>query len=190
MDSRVELKVLGITYSQVQKGAYALLLSQVDGPYRIPVVVGVAEAQSIAMKLENIIPPRPMSHDLMVSLFHAFGISLEQVFIYKFHDGTFLSELTLKGKDAEITLDSRTSDAIALAVRTDARIFTTQEILQETGFIVDKDDEANSASTTVPDEPSLEQLKKRLAYYVEKEEYERAAKIKKIIDDRTGNAKN
>jgi bifunctional DNase/RNase len=121
MDSRVELKVLGITYSQVQKGAYALLLSQVDGPYRIPVVVGVAEAQSIAMKLENIIPPRPMSHDLMVSLFHAFGISLEQVFIYKFHDGTFLSELTLKGKDAEITLDSRTSDAIALAVRTDAR---------------------------------------------------------------------
>jgi bifunctional DNase/RNase len=150
MDSRVELKVLGITYSQVQKGAYALLLSQVDGPYRIPVVVGVAEAQSIAMKLENIIPPRPMSHDLMVSLFHAFGISLEQVFIYKFHDGTFLSELTLKGKDAEITLDSRTSDAIALAVRTDARIFTTQEILQETGFIVDKDDETNSVSTTVP----------------------------------------
>ena len=81
MNDKVELKVLGITYNPVQSGAYALLLREVDGPCRIPVVVGIAEAQSIAMRLENVIPPRPMSHDLMVSMLHAFGISLEEVFI-------------------------------------------------------------------------------------------------------------
>ena len=80
-EDKVRLKVLGITYSQVQQGAYALVLEQVGGPYRIPVVVGVSEAQSIAVRLENIVPPRPMPHDIMVSMSHGFGISLDEVFI-------------------------------------------------------------------------------------------------------------
>ena len=105
MEDKIELKVLGITYNPVQSGAYALLLRELDGPHRIPVVVGVAEAQSIAMRLENIVPPRPMSHDLMVSVFHVFGISLEEVFIYKFSEGVFMSQLQLNDGSKTITLD-------------------------------------------------------------------------------------
>ena len=90
-EDRVRLKVLGITYSQVQQGAYALVLEQVGGPYRIPVVVGVSEAQAIAVRLEKIAPPRPMPHDIMVSMTHGFGISLDEVFIYEFNNGVFLS---------------------------------------------------------------------------------------------------
>ena len=93
-DSRIRLSVLGISYSQIQSGAYALILAQVDGPYRIPVVIGAAEAQSIALRLESIVPPRPMTHDLFVSFAHAFGVKLKEVFIYKFEDGIFSSELT------------------------------------------------------------------------------------------------
>ena len=93
-DELVKLQVAGITYSQVQQGAYALLLAQEGGPYRIPIVVGIAEAQSIAVRLENIIPPRPMPHDLFVSLSHAFGIELAKVVVSRFDDGVFMSELT------------------------------------------------------------------------------------------------
>ena len=90
----IRLRVLGISYSQIQSGAYALILAQADGPYRIPVVVGSAEAQSIAIKMEGIIPPRPMTHDLFASLSQAFGIELQDVFIHKFEEGIFSSELT------------------------------------------------------------------------------------------------
>ncbi len=88
-DDRVRLKVMGLSYSQIQAGAYALILAQVGGPYRIPVVIGAAEAQSIALKMESITPPRPMTHDIFVSFAHAFGVKLEEVFIYKFEDGIF-----------------------------------------------------------------------------------------------------
>lgn len=93
-ENRVRLKVMGLSYSQIQSGAYALILAQVGGPMRIPVVIGAAEAQSIAMKMENITPPRPMTHDLFVSFAHAFGVKLTEVFIYKFEDGIFSSEIT------------------------------------------------------------------------------------------------
>lgn len=90
-ENRIRLKVLGISYSQIQSGAYALILAQVSGPYRIPVVIGAAEAQSIALRMESITPPRPMTHDLFVSFAHAFGIQLKDVFIYRFEDGVFSS---------------------------------------------------------------------------------------------------
>ncbi len=99
-DNRIQLKVLGISYSQIQTGAYALILAQIDGPYRIPVVIGATEAQSIAIRMENIIPPRPMTHDLFVSFAHAFGVKLKEVFIYKFEDGIFSSELTFSDGDS------------------------------------------------------------------------------------------
>ncbi len=184
MEDKIELKVLGITYNPVQSGAYALLLRELDGPHRIPVVVGVAEAQSIAMRLENIVPPRPMSHDLMVSMFHVFGISLEEVFIYKFSEGVFMSQLQLNDGSKTITLDSRTSDAIALALRTNARIFTTPEIVQKTGILIDVKEEkeslASQAATPLSKLP-LEVLQQRLQECVDNEEYERAAEIQKII---------
>ena len=189
---RVELNVMGITYSQVQQGAYALVLAEVDGPYRIPVVVGVSEAQAIAVRLENVIPPRPMPHDLFVSLAHAFGIQLDEVFINKFEDGIFMSELHFSSDTRQISLDSRTSDAIALALRTNAPIYTTREILEKTGFVMnDKREESPSrkgTDTKDDDEEqgyehcSIERLEKLLQVCVDHEEYEMAADIKKVLD--------
>ena len=193
-EDKVRLKVLGITYSQVQQGAYALVLEQVGGPYRIPVVVGVSEAQSIAVRLENIVPPRPMPHDIMVSMSHGFGISLDEVFIYKFDDGVFLSELRFSNDDRSIAIDSRTSDAIALSLRTGAPIYTTREILEQTGFII-PDEEIKKDEETGEEEPAeirldklaVVELEKMLAGCVEREEYERAAEIKAVIDRKRAN---
>ena len=143
-DDRIRLKVMGLSYSQIQTGAYALILAQVGGPYRIPVVIGAAEAQSIAIKMESITPPRPMTHDIFVSFAHAFGVKLVEVFIYRFEDGIFSSEMTFSDGERTITIDSRTSDAIAIAMRTGAPIFTTPEILDETGFEMEIKEEGDS----------------------------------------------
>lgn len=193
-EDRVRLKVLGITYSQVQQGAYALVLEQVGGPYRIPVVVGVSEAQAIAVRLEKIAPPRPMPHDIMVSMIHGFGISLDEVFIYEFNNGVFLSELRFSNDDRSVAIDSRTSDAIALSLRTGAPIYTTREILEQTGFIL-PDEEKKEADSAEEDEPAeirldklaVVELEKMLADCVEREEYERAAEIKAVIDRKRAN---
>ena len=187
---KVKLNVLGITYSQVQTGAYALVLSEEGGHYRIPVVIGVAEAQSIAIKIENIIPPRPLSHDLIVGLSHAYGINLDEVFLYKFENGVFLSELRFSSEDRSVNIDSRTSDAIALALRTGAPIYTTREILEKTGFISDKlDATSTKKQEETPKEVNLKkfavvELEKMLAKCVEREEYEQAAEIKRVITEK------
>lgn len=189
-NEKIKLRVLGITYSQVQKGAYALVLAQEGGAYRIPVIVGVAEAQSIAIRLEQITPPRPLPHDLMVSLSRAYGVTLDEVFIYKFENGVFMSELRFSGDDRSVNIDSRTSDAIALAMRTGAPIYTTREILEKTGFITEKADVAvQSMDDTEHREINLkkfaiEELEKMLSKCVEREEYERAAEIKNIITEK------
>ncbi len=200
-EERVRLRVLGISYSQIQSGAYALILAQADGPYRIPVVVGAAEAQSIAIKMEGIVPPRPMTHDLFASLAQAYGVVLRDVFIHKFEDGIFSSELTfIDGQGREVVLDARTSDAIAIAMRTKAPIFTTREILSETGFLMEvKEADASDLPTDseiaeVMGQPKLEnlaieELERTLARYIEQEEYEEAAKVQAIINaKRAGNA--
>ncbi len=199
---RIRLKVLGISYSQIQSGAYALILAQIGGPYRIPVVIGAAEAQSIALRMESITPPRPMTHDLFVSFAHAFGIKLREVFIYRFEDGIFSSELTFSDDERTIVIDSRTSDAIAIAMRTGAPIFTTPEILEETGFLLEEssqEDEDEAAPADAPvfveeeddiadGEPApkienytVEELQKLLARLIEQENYEEAARVNEII---------
>ena len=191
----IRLRVLGISYSQIQSGAYALILAQADGPYRIPVVVGSAEAQSIAIKMEGIIPPRPMTHDLFASLSQAFGIELQDVFIHKFEEGIFSSELTFIDRTGkEVKLDARTSDAIAIAMRTNSPIWTTPEILEETGFIMEIEDSGNDLPSDEEIEQSLnepdleklstEELEEMLAKCIENEEYEEAARIKGIISTR------
>ena len=179
----------GISYSQIQSGAYALILAQADGPYRIPVVVGAAEAQSIAIKMEGIIPPRPMTHDLFASLAHAYGLELMEVFIHKFEDGIFSSELTFRDSlGKEVVIDARTSDAIAIAMRTSSPIFTTPAILEETGFIMEiqgDDDDSNSGSDDEGgndfESMSTEDLKSMMSRHIETEEYEEAARIKAIL---------
>lgn len=198
---RVRLRVLGISYSQIQNGAYALILAQVGGPFRIPVVIGASEAQAIALKMEGIVPPRPLTHDLFTGLGRAFGIELLEVFIYRFEDGVFYSELTFTDGERTVSLDSRTSDAVAVAMRTGAPIYTTTEILTETGFELEdlaadsgdgedgelrNDDADDSADVTPVRTPKLEnytveELKKTLARLIENEEYEEAARVAEII---------
>ena len=192
---RTALKVLGISYSHTQSGAYALVLAQVGGPIRIPVVIGASEAQSIAMKIEGITPPRPMTHDLMANFCRAFGMGLKEVFIYKFEDGIFYSEMTFSDSEREVSLDARTSDAIALAMRMGAPIFTTRAIMEETGFVMEvegREDQAQNEddgsddsiqAMRVPDleRYSIEELEKTLARLIEREEYEEAARVSEIL---------
>lgn len=194
MDSSnlIPLRVMGLSYNQLQNGAYALLLAQVNGPYRIPVVIGAPEAQSIAIALEGIITPRPLTHDLFSTFAQAFGVRLMQVFIYRFEDGIFSSELTFADDVRTITLDARTSDAIALAIRTHAPIFTTPEIIEETGFIIeDPDDTSDDADTPAtpaapepPRERTLEEMERDLQHLIDNEEYEEAARLSKLIQQR------
>ena len=201
-DKRVRLQVLGLSYSQIQTGAYALILAQVDGPYRIPVVIGAAEAQSIALRMENITPSRPMTHDLFVSFAHAFGVKLTEVFIYKFEDGIFSSELTFTDGERTVVIDSRTSDAIAIAMRTHSPIYTTREIIDATGFILevqdddsagtegeDTDDEAAAAAEEKRgySEPKLEnyaieELERELDRLINIEDYEQASRVSEILN--------
>jgi bifunctional DNase/RNase len=192
MENKIEMDVMGITYSQIQQGAYALLLKQHDGDMRVPIVVGVSEAQSIAMRLEHVIPPRPLSHDLVVSMFHAFGISLDEVLIYSFSEGVFMSRLKLSSADRDLELESRTSDAIALALRTGAPIFTTQEVLDKTGFLI-KDGEQGKVAVKPKrslNDLTLEELQTKLNRAVELEKYELAASIQRAINNKLGNETN
>ena len=187
-ENKIEMDVMGITYSQIQQGAYALLLRQRDGDLHVPIVVGTSEAQSIAMRLENVIPPRPLAHDLMVSMFHAFGISLDEVLIYKFSEGVFMSKLKLSTDGKDLELESRTSDAIALALRTNTPIYTTQEVLDKTGFLI-KDGEKGKVAVkpkrTLAD-LSVPELQKKLTRAVDLEKYELAASIQKAIKEKLG----
>lgn len=197
-EKKIPLNILGLSYSQLHSGAYALILAEVDGPYRIPVVVGPTEAQAIAIQLENLKPTRPMTHDLFVSFSHAFGVKLVEVFIYRFEDGVFSSELTFTDGERTVAIDSRTSDAIAIAMRTGAPIFTTQAIIDETGFLMEevtdpdsptaKEDEAPyippTESTPRLENYAIEELERELAKAVENEQYEEAARINSLIEQK------
>lgn len=194
---RVKLTVLGLSYNALQSGAYALLLGEENGPYRIPVVIGPAEAQAIATRMEGITPPRPLTHDLFMSFTQAFGIRLREVFIYKYEDGVFSAEMTFDDGERQVVLDARTSDAIALAMRTKAPIWTTREIVDQTGFIIEGDPTAPGASNTGetpmivvqesdpndidPERLAVEELEKLLTRLIAEENYEEAARISEII---------
>ncbi|MDE7468227.1 MAG: DUF151 domain-containing protein [Muribaculaceae bacterium] len=202
MEDRVRLRVMGLSYNQLQNGAFALLLAEMDGPMRIPVVIGAAEAQAIAIKMEGITPQRPLTHDLFMSFSQAFGIRLREVFIYKFADGMFYSELTFDDGDRRVVLDARTSDAIAIAMRCNAPIFTTRAIVEETGFVIENEpgnepaqteskSENDETDNLLSDEPAperlaIEELEKLLARLIEDEDYEQAAKISEIIKRKKG----
>ncbi len=194
MQERVRLTVLGITYNQVSNGAYALILSQYEGNYRIPIVIGVAEAQSIAAYLKNVTFSRPLTHEMFQSVLSAFGVEVKEVYIYRFEDGVFYSEITFDDGEREIKIDSRTSDAVALSLRYNAPIYTTEKILKEVGFEIDLDgerigDDDNSTPVfdirKIPLEKfSIAELNKMLERSIDKEDYERAAEIKEAIDSK------
>ncbi len=181
-EKRIRLRVLGLSTGQIRQGAYALILAQIDGPVRIPVVIGEAEARSIAARMERLILPRPMTHDLFASFSQAFGIANQEVFIHKFEDGIFHSEIVFTDGDRRVSFDSRTSDAIAIAMRTGAPIYTTEQILHECGFVMEESMSETPAPTAdMPHEPSIEELEQQLNEAVEREDYEEAARLTGII---------
>lgn len=183
---------MGLSYSPLQNGAFALLLAvEGDSPIRIPVVIGPAEAQSIAIRLEGVRSPRPMTHDLFFSFAQAFGVRLKEVFIYKFEDGIYSSEMTFTDGERQVVLDSRTSDAIAIAMRSGAPIYTTEAIVEETGIELeevetqsDSDDDAvveHIMKQPEPAEMSIEELEQRLAKLIEDEDYEEASRVSDLL---------
>lgn len=184
----IELEVMGITRNAYASNAYALLLKEKNGNRIIPVVVGMAEAQSIAMHLEHVMPPRPVTHDLFSSVMHAFRIMPEQVEIYHFEKGIFYSRIYLSNGTESTALDCRTSDAVAIALRTGMRIYAQREIVDKTAYVATESGKPKRESEQTPlEEMSVERLQERLQHYVETEEYERAAEIQKIIATKMAN---
>jgi hypothetical protein len=191
---RVKLKVMGISYSQTQSGAYALILTEEKGDRRIPIIIGGFEAQAIVIKLENLNPPRPLTHDLFRMFADEFRISVLEVFIYKLEEGVFFSKLICNNGDKEISLDSRTSDAVALALRFGCPIYITEEILDKAGITINpaSTDEVPGTSVDSILEPesskydsfSDEELYKMIDEAVRTEDYEKAAAIRDEIEKR------
>ena len=201
--SLVRLNIKGISYSQTQSGAYALVLSEVDGTRTLPIVIGAFEAQSIAIALEKEIkPPRPLTHDLFKTFADRFQIIIKQVIIHKLVDGVFYSSLICERDKIEEIIDTRTSDAIALATRFNAPIFTYENILDKAGVYLKMkdnlttDDDSLSIENLI-DEPELEKkedsfnkftikkLHEKLNNAIEQENYELAARLRDEITKRT-----
>lgn len=197
MNKKVKLSILGISFSQVQAGAYALIFAEEDGIRRLPVVIGTPEAQSIAIVMEGIVPPRPLSHDLMYNIFKVTDIKLQEVFIHKFEDGAFYAELLLKQNEKEYRIDSRTSDAVALAIRAGSDIYTTEEIMQKMSVVFDErevtlDEQGGSSVEKEPTSGNIEDLdidalRQRMDEAVKEEDYELATKLRDEINRREKN---
>jgi len=203
--SLVRLNIKGISYSQTQNGAYALILNEVDGDRKLPIVIGAFEAQSIAIALEKEIrPPRPLTHDLFKNFADRFDIVVKQVIIHKLVDGVFYSSLICERDKIEEIIDARTSDAIALALRFQAPIFTYKNILDKAGIYLKvnpkKEDEEQEDSVLLDDliaeelevnpkkenysDKTLEELHSMLGEAVANEDYEKAAYIRDEISKR------
>ena len=197
--SLVRLIIKGISYSQTQNGAYALILSELEGQRKLPIVIGAFEAQSIAIALEKEIKPlRPLTHDLFKNFSDHFNINLVEVIIYNLVEGIFFAKLICEQEGKEVEIDSRTSDAIALAVRFECPIYTFEFVLSSAGIILDDDDaedleEINSEInleeiTKNPTERmSLKELKKHLKKSIDNEDYEAASRFRDEINKRKEN---
>ena len=201
----VQLSIIGLTYSQTQNNAYALLLGEDEGPRRLPIVIGAFEAQSIAIALEkDIQPPRPLTHDLFTSFALTFNIYLKKVMIHKLEEGIFYSSLVCELNGEIHQIDSRTSDAVALALRFNCPIYTYKEILEKAGIILDDQTskvtkKIESKAKPKPKPVKKEQVKssesdlkrlsekaltKELNLALEKEDYELAAIIRDELNRR------
>ncbi len=185
---RVLVDILGLSTNPASGGAYALILREVHGNRRLPIIIGAAEAQSIALEMEGIKPPRPLTHDLMKNIIGAFGGELTEIVIDDLRDGTFYAKLNIDSQQ----IDSRPSDAIALAVRYGAQIFVATSVMDEAGFVPDEEEEEQQSSSKQQQVPKqkqqpavkmtkLEQLHQQLKEAIEKENYEKAAVLRDEI---------
>ncbi len=195
---KIRLNILGLSVSQTQSGAYALVLAEENGERRIPIIIGPVEAQAIAIQLEGLKPPRPLTHDLIKNIAQAFEIVLLEVIIFKLEEGIFYSELLCEMDGKEVRIDSRTSDAVALALRFKCPIYTTEEILTKAGIVLEMDNPDSSDTGKYENlaEPSgsspfsnytMQELEEMLGEAVRNEDYEKASIIRDEIHNRKKN---
>ena len=194
---KIKLEIVGLSYSQTQSGAYALVLSEVDGNRRLPIIIGGFEAQAIAIELEKMTPTRPLTHDLFKSFAEAFTINIVEVIIYNLTEGIFYSKLICEQNGMMHEVDARTSDAIAIAVRFGCSVYTYEDILSSAGMLldgeeIDSDEFLTEAEATQEQHPttnqlgslSVDELRKELEQAIEQEDYETASRIRDEINKR------
>ena len=192
---KIELEIIALSHSVAQNQSYAVILGEVNSPRRLPIVIGIVEAQAIAMAIDNQPPQRPLTHDLTHNICKAFGINLREVVISKLHEGIFHSTLVCELAGEVIEIDSRSSDALALAVRFNCPIFTYESILDQAGIIIGdtgnerKEKEklpstSGSKESTDISRRSSEELYNLLQEAISNEDYERAARLRDEINKR------
>ena len=190
---KIKLEIVGLSYSQTQSGAYALVLSESEGNRRLPIIIGGFEAQAIAIELEKMTPTRPLTHDLFKNFSASFDINIIEVIIYKLEEGIFYSKLICEKDGKQTELDARTSDAIAIGVRFNCQIYTSEDILSSAGILLDETaiEEDDFMSEVSEDESketietqSIENLEAQLMTAIDNEDYELASKIRDEISKR------
>ncbi len=192
MEEKVKLEIVGLSYSQTQSGAYALVLSEVGGKRRLPIIIGGFEAQAIAIELEKMTPTRPLTHDLFKSFAQSFDINVKEVVIYNLIEGIFYAKIVCEKDGQIVEIDARTSDAIAIGVRFNTPVYTFENILSSAGILLDEsavenelneiEEEEEEEVETKPEEASVEELEKQLEIAIANEDYELASKLRDLIN--------
>jgi bifunctional DNase/RNase len=191
---KIELKIIGLSYSQTQSGAYALVLAEKIGARRLPIIIGGFEAQSIAIELENMKPSRPLTHDLFKSFVESFDVTISEVLIYNLVEGVFYAKIVCQ-KDGEVVeIDARTSDAIAVGIRAGCPVYTFEHILSSAGIQLEDEIEAEGpgqeevgeevAETNELKAVSPDKLEEMLQQAIDQEDYERASEIRDELNKR------
>lgn len=198
---KIQLEILGLSSSQSQSGSFALVLGETDGNRRLPIIIGMFEAQAIAIEIEKIIPNRPMTHDLFKSFGHSFNYTIKEIVISDLKEGVFFAKIVCENDSKTVEIDARPSDAIAIGLRFNAPIFTYEKIMTDAGIILtdESEDETSDltaeikkeepkASAPSEDKPlkdhSYDKLKEMLNSALDEEDYERAAKIRDELNRR------
>ena len=194
---KIKLDIVGLSYSQTQSGAYALVLGEVNGRRRLPIIIGSFEAQAIAIEIEKMTPSRPLTHDLFKNFAQAYNITIQEIIIYNLVDGIFYAKLICSDGKKVVEIDARTSDAIAMAVRFDCSIYTYEFILSTAGIVIEGNDfvylenmsdsseeKAVTPATSGYSSLSIDELKTKLQEALHEEAYEKAAKIRDELNRR------
>ena len=197
---KIKLEIAGLSYSQTQSGAYALVLAEANGKRRLPTIIGGFEAQAIAIELENMTPSRPLTHDLFKNFAEQYQININEIIIYNLVEGIFFAKLYCEQNGVEIQIDSRTSDAIALAVRFECPIYTYEFVLSQAGIILEDEENSEDESDLIDEEYdmddfnadpverlTLSELELKLKESIDNEDYEAASKIRDEIKRRADN---
>lgn len=193
---KIELKIVGLSYSQTQSGAYALVLAEKEGKRRLPIIIGGFEAQSIAIELEDMKPSRPLTHDLFKTFTDTFNVKITEIVIFNLMEGVFYSKIICKNEDNKtFEIDARTSDAIAIGLRSKCPVFTFEHILDSAGIQLDEDgteikDNEDFIENKKPIESdiiSIEDLEEKLQEAIENEDYEKASALRDAINKKKEN---